>query len=169
MSTILFVCSANRFRSVIAAACFRFLLSKNHLGEGWKVESAGTWAVEGLPPVEPAITFVNSKGLNIGDNRSREVNSTLLEGADLVLVMSKSQKEAIQFEFPHVKERVHLLTEVCQGSDYDIPDLMENRDETPEELANEVWNLVYNGFGNICVRLREHGTAHPSSDKDVGD
>lgn len=169
MPDLLFVCSANRFRSVIAAECFRSLLDKNHLNEGWLVGSAGTWAQAGLPPVQQAITFVNSKGRNIGDNRSREVNSALLENADLVLVMTAGQKEGIQFDFPRMKEKVFLLSEVCEGSRYDIPDLMENRDETPEELANEVWDMVYNGFSNICVMLRELSKTHPSSDEAVGD
>ena len=54
MPKVLFVCTANRFRSPLAAAIFkRFLLESQETGR-WRVSSAGTWTRSGLP--------VNGKG-----------------------------------------------------------------------------------------------------------
>ncbi|HPC06815.1 MAG TPA: hypothetical protein PLI60_08840, partial [Anaerolineaceae bacterium] len=90
---VLFVCSANRFRSVIASACFKNLLEKKKPVGEWEVSSAGTWAMEGLPPLPQTFSIASKLGLNIDRIRSREVDANLLQEADLVIVMSNGQKE----------------------------------------------------------------------------
>jgi protein-tyrosine phosphatase len=153
MPDILFVCDANRFRSVIAAESFRSLLQKNATEGKWVVTSAGTWAKIGLPPLAQAIIFAKSRGLNIEDHRSKEVSKPLLENADLIIVMTEGQKEALSFEFPQVKKRIVLLSEIGEGHFYDIPDPMGKLDETMEELGLEICNLVNKGFSNICKKV----------------
>lgn len=150
MATILFVCSANRFRSVIAAEWFRFLLIKNQLQSEWTVGSAGTWAKDGLPPIPQALRFAKDRKLDIEHIRSQEVNGTLLGKADIIVVMTEGQREALCIDFPQVKDRIFLLSEVCEGETYDIPDPIEKLDETPEELGNEICSLITSGFERIC-------------------
>jgi protein-tyrosine phosphatase len=89
MPSVLFVCTANQFRSPIAAACLREQLARENLENEWRVESAGTWGVSGLarPPWRQPMAP--------GGHRSRQM---LLEGFDLVL----GHKEAICAEFPSV-------------------------------------------------------------------
>jgi len=148
---VLFVCSANRFRSVIASACFKNLLEKKKPVGEWEVSSAGTWAMEGLPPLSQAVSTAAKMGLNIDRVRSREVDANLLQEADLVLVMSNGQKEALTLEFPHEKERIFLCSEVCESLAYSIPDPVEDViDQTPEELGVEICRLVNKGFDSIC-------------------
>jgi protein-tyrosine-phosphatase len=90
--------------------------------------------------------------LEIENVRSQEVDQELLAEANLIVVMSEGQREALDLEFPQVKMKVYLLSEVCEGTSFDIPDPVEKLDETPEELGNEICNLVYNGFNNICLK-----------------
>ena len=131
MVNILFVCNANRFRSVIAAEYFRFLLQQNQTTEDWAVSSAGTWAKDGLPPIAEAVRFAKTKGLDIDNVRSREVTSTSIEEADLIIVMSEGQKEGLSTEFPKAKKKIFMLSEICEGQTYDIPDPVERKDEIP--------------------------------------
>jgi protein-tyrosine phosphatase len=154
MPNVLFVCSVNRFRSVIAAECFRSLLQKNAIEGKWVVGSAGTRAMDGFPPLSQAISFAKSKGVNIEDIRSREVNQSILEDADLIIVMVEGHREAMSFEFPQVKKRILLLSEICEGQSYDIPDPVEENDETPDKLAAEIWGMVNNGFSRICMQAQ---------------
>ena len=152
---VLFICSANRFRSVIAAAYFRSLLSENQMEVNWNVSSAGTWAIKGLSPVQQAIHFAQIQGLKVDDVFSREVNLSILQNADLIIVMSEGQKEALSSEFPDVKERVTLLSEICVGQLYDIPDPVEDVEDTAEELGAEICSLISSGFENICQKAEQ--------------
>lgn len=151
MAKILFVCSANRFRSVIAAGYFSFLLSTRGIDGEWQVESAGTWAIEGLSPVEDAVRFCKANGFSIEKVRSREVNHDLMQGADLIVLMTEGHEEALELEFPQFRDKMHLLSEVCDDRRYDIPDLGENEDETVEDLGIEICALIDKGFENICI------------------
>lgn len=155
MPNILFVCSANRFRSVISAEYFRSLLITDPTAKDWKVSSAGTWAMDGLPPIPQALRFAKNRGLAIDHIRSREVNESLLGEADLIVVMSEGQREALRIDFPQEKERIFLLSEVCDGQSYDIPDPIENLDETPEALGEEISALISSGFESIYNKANQ--------------
>ncbi|MGB9521787.1 MAG: low molecular weight phosphatase family protein, partial [Anaerolineales bacterium] len=48
MPSVLFVCTANQCRSPLAQGLFQLAL--NGQLSGWRIDSAGTWAVNGLPP-----------------------------------------------------------------------------------------------------------------------
>ncbi len=87
MPSILFVCTANQFRSPIAAAKFSCLLGKDELTKEWTVDSAGTWAEEGLPVHPKAIQAATKLGLTLSEHASREVNKDILNKADLIVVM----------------------------------------------------------------------------------
>jgi protein-tyrosine-phosphatase len=149
MATILFVCSANRFRSVIAEAKLRSLAEKDASTNSWRIASAGTWAKEDLPPLPQAIKFAESHGLDISHVRSREVDQEILETATIVIVMTESQREALTLEFSQVKSKLFLLSEVFEGITYDIPDPIERLDETPEELGEEICRLISSGFPRL--------------------
>ena len=150
MSSVLFVCTGNRFRSPIAAATFIQSLKKAGMTSGWVVESAGTWATPGLSPIPSAIEAANGFGLDISNCTARIVNQINLAEYDLILVMEQGQKEAIQIEFPLISTRVYLLAEVANGLHYDIPDPNDdNNDVDEQEIANEVRDLVICGFKKI--------------------
>ena len=113
MPVVLFICTANRFRSPIAEACFRQELVTRQLDAGCQVSSAGTWTTDGMPATQSAISGARYLGLNIAGHRSRIVNAELMGEADLIIVMEQGQKEALQAEFPRNAHKVHLLSEVC--------------------------------------------------------
>ena len=149
MPSILFVCLANRYRSPLAAAFFRHCLEQAADRGSWVVGSAGTWAQPGLHPEAMALKDARVRGLDIKSHRSRQVNAALLSQSNLVLVMEAGQKEALQVEFPKERDKIYLLSEVADSIPYDIPDPFGPDSGTHQEIANELFELIKRGFGNI--------------------
>lgn len=152
MTHILFVCSANRFRSVIAAGCLKKLIHSHKIPGEWNIDSAGIWAREGAPPLREAIEFGTKMGLDLGSFRSREITSASVESADLIIVMTQGQKEAIENEFIGASGKLALLSEICAGQYYDIPDPIVSTDEDPDLIAKEICDLLKRGLPQILTR-----------------
>lgn len=148
MPSVLFVCTGNQYRSPIAASYFHKLLHDQHNEPGWVVGSAGTWTIPDqtlpLDVIQNAILL----GLNLGRNRTQVVNACLLKMYDLVLVMEKGHKEAIDIEFPDTRERVYLLSEMVKGVPFDIPDPNSMPDQSLR-ILREMCDLVEQGFPRI--------------------
>lgn len=155
MPSVLFVCTANRFRSPLAAAFFRKALADSAAAGTWDVDSAGTWTVPGWP-ILPEVSLIARKyELDLVRHRSKPVTEALLAAQDLVLVMEAGHREALQNEFPVHSERIYLLSQAVEDRIYDIPDLIDSA-ESMMEVGVNLYDLVMNGFGNICdlaVRL----------------
>ena len=149
MPQILFVCTANRYRSVIAAAQFKDELIKRKQDNEWKVISAGTWTSDGLPAMTEAIQKAKKIGLDIQDHRSKVITRDLLEEADLILVMESGQKEALAIEFPSYREKILLLSEAANGTVHDIPDPILKPSDV--DVVAEICDLVHIGFDRICA------------------
>jgi len=150
MPSVLFVCTGNQFRSPIAAAAFVRKLDNESSGGGWRVESAGTWAVAGKPPLPEAFRAAAACGLSLEGHTARMLEASMLSNSDLILVMESGQKEAILSEFHNVSKKVFLLSEMAEGVDYDVPDPLANEEDLSEEIAKELCMLVDKGFRKIC-------------------
>jgi protein-tyrosine phosphatase len=152
MPSVLFVCTANRFRSPIASALFVQSLLKNGYSKDYYVESAGTWAESGAGVV-PSAKWINEHlGLDLQTHRARPVTREILGRQDLILVMESSHWEALRVEFPEIKQRIHLLPNVVNGMTYDVPD---PGGPTPGDtflnVARELSELINLGFEKIHV------------------
>jgi protein-tyrosine-phosphatase len=77
--------------------------------------------------------------------------------------MEMGHKEALESEFPAVQNRVFLLSEVVDNMLYDIPDPALSEESSPQEIANEVCNLVWKGFRSICSQAERLGRARNST------
>jgi protein-tyrosine phosphatase len=149
MPSILFVCTANQFRSPLAAACFLKQVELENRPGKWRVESAGTWVKDGLDASAMALEAAASLGLGwLENHRTRRVRPGMLARFDLILVMERGHKEALCAEFPSVCGRVHLLSEVVDGIPYDIPD-PGNRGVDPAEVGAILSDLIARGKEKI--------------------
>lgn len=154
MPSILFVCTANRFRSPLAAALLeRVLQEHDGAAHSWTVGSAGTWAQPGQP-VMPAVAIVApSLDIDLSSHRASRVSEKLLSQYDLILTMQNSQKEALQCEFPALADRIYLLSYVVERGSYDIPDTYHSEREVME-IGRELRELLRRGRDQICVLAR---------------
>jgi protein-tyrosine phosphatase len=149
MPSILFICTANQFRSPIAALSFCKMLEQNRPAGKWVVESAGTWAKEGLQPQPSLVKIANRLGLKgFKQHRSLQVNLKLMDQFDLIIVMETGHKEALRSEFHRSQKRIFLLSEIAEGLSYNIADPT-TPEIDPNEIADKIDGLINKGFKRI--------------------
>ena len=162
MPSILFVCTANRFRSPLAAALLMKALEEMAIAESWRIGSAGTWATPGQPVLQTVFGAAQGFGIDLSGHRSARVSGRLLSEHDLILVMQASQKEALLTEFPELEERVYLFSDVVERRSYDIPDSPKS-EQGVQEIGAELHALIRRGLNYICVLATYlHNTRHRS-------
>lgn len=150
MPSILFVCTANRFRSPVAAGIFRKHLHELGIGDSWVVGSAGTWTATGRLVIPEVANVAPRFNLDLSSHRSTKVSRKLLSSYDLIIVMQASQKEALVTEFPELHEHIHLLSNVAERRSYDITDAIGSEREMMEVIS-ELDSLLRRGLESICV------------------
>ncbi|HOE69598.1 MAG TPA: hypothetical protein PLE10_03670 [Brevefilum sp.] len=157
MPSILFVCTANRFRSPIAAIYFARSVVKQGDDNFITVSSAGTWTVPDQPVTTEALLEADKYALNLSLHKSRLITRAMLSKTDLILVMENNQKEALCQEFPDLADRIYLLTEVVKGRSEDVPDPY-GTEEPAADVAAEIVNLIDQGYDQIIKLARMNTT-----------
>jgi protein-tyrosine-phosphatase len=150
MPSVLFICTANRFRSPLAAAILTQVVDELGISASWRIGSAGTWATPGEPALPPVSQAAREFGIDLSGHRSRRVSQRLLSEYDLILVMQASHHEALLTEFPDLQERLYMLSNVVERRSYDIPDSLES-EEGILEVSQELYELIRRGRDYICV------------------
>ncbi len=149
MFRILFVCTANLYRSPLAAAFFSRKLLAEGQSNHWFVETAGTWSVPGQHAPSDLLKIASALDIDLKSHRTRQLDHGLLAASDLVLVMEKGQREALRIEFPSAQMKVHLLSELADHIEYDVPDPI-NSDLSMHEIVIEIGRLIDRAYPNIC-------------------
>lgn len=149
---LLFVCTGNLCRSPMAVGFMKGLL-KAHGHKGYEVTSTGTWTMEDYPPSPLAVEVMAERGVDISSHRSHRLTQKDIEGADLVVVMTQSQKEALALEFPPAKEKVYLLAELA-GRSQEIEDPYGSDSlELYRQCADQIEELLREGYGRLIELL----------------
>ena len=105
---ILFVCTGNSCRSVMAQGLLQHKLKAADLGVV-QVESAGVYAIHGMPASRETQRVMLALGIDCSTHRSRMLTSEMIRGADLILAMEQFQVEEIKAREPAASGKTHLL------------------------------------------------------------
>ena len=140
MPKIVFVCTKNQFRSPLAAAILRKELLANRYSPLWQVDSAGSWVKDIAPATPEAILEAQKRGLDLSDHLSKGIEEIPRSTIDALFVMETGQKESILLDYPKLKTRVFLLSELI-GLKFSIPDPYETS-ESCGTIASEIEELI---------------------------
>ena len=116
---ILFVCTANICRSVMAEGILRKLASDSRGGQVVYVGSAGVDVLQESEPDRYTTDICMKQGVDIGSHKARQLTKHMLEQADLVLCMEHMHKQRITSAFPGFTKNVFLLKEYLHAGPLD--------------------------------------------------
>ena len=138
LQSVLFVCTANIFRSVTAEYALKTRLGANR---SCVVSSAG---IDAKP--QPMHAWVQArlreKGADLTTHVQRQITKEMLETADLVMAMGRDHQAFIREQFGR---DVPLFNQVCLGHDKPILDLHEVMPEWENDLERArayVWSVI---------------------------
>lgn len=152
MPSILFVCTGNVFRSVVAEYATKLHLGLDNL---CLVGSAG---IEAKPqPVHAWVRHcLREKGADVSKHMPRKLTRELLEGSDLVVAMSRDHQIFIHQEFG---VDVPLFKQICYGRDEPIFDLHEVHPNWEQDLAlartyvSSVIDMIWDDIPSLLSKL----------------
>jgi protein-tyrosine phosphatase len=116
---VLFLCTGNAARSVIAGAALA--RSRPNL----RVETAGTLAIGGTAMSFRTRAALADVGLAVPSHRSRQADRAALDAADIVVALAPEHVEWVRREHPDVAHRtatLHRLARQLSASDAPLAD-----------------------------------------------
>jgi len=130
---ILFVCTGNTCRSAMAEAM-------GHRWQGWICDSAGIHATPEVKASRLAMEVCEQHGLSLEEHRAKLLTQELLDAADLVLTMTKSQKDWIALSY----KRPGLLFTLGEyaGAGEDVQDPWGGSIASYEETFAQLQSLI---------------------------
>ncbi|MFQ5867192.1 MAG: low molecular weight protein arginine phosphatase [bacterium] len=135
---ILFVCTGNTCRSVMAQGLFKKMLREEGI-ENVRVNSAGIAALPSYGIHGLLEKVLKEEGIEISNHKPAQITPQIVRDADLILVMERRHKEAILEMALEVENRVFLLKEFAgEKENLDIPDPIGQPEEVYRSRLQEI-------------------------------
>ncbi|MDD5016219.1 MAG: low molecular weight protein arginine phosphatase [Atribacterota bacterium] len=139
IETILFVCTGNTCRSVMAEGIFKKILKVKEINKNsYHILSAGISALPGISPTSEAILAASEQGADISQHEALPLQEDLVKKADLILVMSHRHEEYIQRKFPFVENKVFLIKKYARESELKNNQSMDKNDEIVDPIGESL-------------------------------
>lgn len=136
---LLFVCTGNATRSVIAAALVR------RERPDWCVDSAGTWAIPGLPSSRRTLAALEAVGVSAPGHRSVTLTREHLDDVDLAIAFERDHVRFMRHMAPELADRTatlpRLLADDWPGADLAAENPLE-WDEVDDPAGGDVDDFI---------------------------
>jgi len=145
IKNILFVCTGNTCRSVMAEGLLRKML-KDKKKDDIQISSAGILAIDGFSPTDKTIEVMKKEGIDISGYETNKLTKKIIEEADLVLAMENIHKDEVLSLVPQAKEKTHLLRKYANKKNdpsyLDIQDPMGRPLEIYERILSTIKDSI---------------------------
>jgi protein-tyrosine phosphatase len=145
MPSVLFVCTGNLHRSPMAEYFFKSLIIDT---SNWQISSAGTYTRKGMRTNAEVLSVLKSYGIDASAHRTQVVTRRKIHNHNLVLCLAHNHKEALRAEFPDLKERIYLLSEMA-GKTESVDDPIGGPLVEYEATAKEIIGYLSQGLERI--------------------
>lgn len=113
---ILFVCTGNTCRSLIAEKLFEKMLKEKNRDD-IQALSCGTIILSGMGAAAGTKEILQKEGIDVSGHHSQRVTKEMIKKSDIILVMEKIHEDHILHMAPEVKNRLFLLKEFAKIDD----------------------------------------------------
>lgn len=148
---VLFVCMGNICRSPMAEALLKDLLQREGI-EGVEASSAGTHALVGEEAPLACTRILARRGIDITGHRGRKLERSMIDEADLILVMEVRQLDWISALIPDRERKVFLLGEFAPGGEDEIADPFGRDDRSYQDCLDRIDETM----AGLLKRIRCH-------------
>lgn len=145
---ILFVCTGNSCRSVMAEAFFKKLWPHKN-SDKVKIGSAGTFVNFPSPPSTNTVKVMEERGIDVSSHRSRAINQGLIKEADIILVMEESHLYYLRGAYPEAEGKIWMLKEFTSNKKEKIPDPIGESKNYYENIAEEIEEEIKKLIGKL--------------------
>lgn len=150
---ILFVCTGNVFRSMIAEYCLKKYCELNNI-TNLEIESAGVTGNEAQNIVFEVKDELSKLGIDCSKHRHRKVNNLLIENSDLIVSMGKNHQSFLKEKF---NCRSPLFYEICYNKSKTVTDnneVLDNSDGFVSEMYDR--EMVINIWRDIPFFVKNY-------------
>ena len=143
IKNILFVCTGNSCRSVMAEGLLKKIFSDKKRAD-IKVSSCGIATVSGFSPTGNTIQVMKKEGIDVSGHKAASLNKELIGKSDLILAMEKIHKDEVIRLAPGARDKTHLLKE-----NYSIQDPIGK----PVEVYERVLSIIKEAVQKVAEKI----------------
>ena len=141
---IMFICTSNVCRSVMAEAFFNDIVNNDfNLNGKYEAYSAGIFAQDGDGPLFNVVEAMNEYNIDVKQYRSTSLKSSNIRDMDLILCAQESHKNVLLNICPDLKDKTFTLKEFVDDTDLDIIEPKGYDIEIYRSCASEIQNCIY--------------------------